>query len=201
MGNLIAGIPTILICAIGYYFAFRLFRQDKWAFAIILIMVAGLILRAYAATEFYLHPWDERFHALVAKNLIKHPLIPTLYDNPILAYDYRSWYGNHIWLHKQPIPLWSMATSMYIFGINEIALRLPSIILTTLGIWITFSIGRHLFSIKVGFIAAFLYSIHGLIIELTAGRVATDHVDIFFLFFIQLAVLMAIKFADKKGHI
>jgi len=155
-------------------------------------------LRAYTATEFYLHPWDERFHALVAKNLIKHPLTPTLYDNPILAFDYKSWYGNHIWLHKQPFPLWGMAASMFLFGINEIALRLPSILLTTIGIWITYSIGNHLYNSKVGFIAAFLYSIHGLIIESSAGRVATDHIDIFFLFFIQLAVLMAIKHAERK---
>ncbi|MFA5779116.1 MAG: glycosyltransferase family 39 protein [Elusimicrobiota bacterium] len=150
------------------------------------------------ATDFYLHSWDERYHALVAKNLIKHPLIPTLYDKPVLPYDYKNWTGNHIWVHKQPLPLWTMAVSLWLFGINEIALRIPSIILSTIGIWLIYLIGRNLFDKKVGFIAAFLYSIHGLIIEMTGGRVATDHIDIFFLFFVELAVLFAVKFAQNK---
>jgi 4-amino-4-deoxy-L-arabinose transferase len=71
-------------------------------------------------------------------------------------------------------------------------------ILSTIGIWITFSIGLRLFNHRVGYIAAFLYSIHGLIIEITAGRVATDHIDVFFLVFIELAVLMAIRFAESR---
>ena len=198
MENLVGGIITVLICATGYLFSFRLFRKHRINYAIVLLVGCGLILRLYTATDLYLHPWDERFHALVARNFIEHPFIPTLYDHPVLPYDYKAWYANHVWLHKQPLPLWTMALSMSLFGINEIALRLPSILLSTIGIWITFSIGRKLFNSRVGFIAAFLYSIHGLIIEMTAGRVATDHIDIFFLFFIQLAVLMAIKYADNK---
>ena len=161
-------------------------------------MTCGLLLRIYTATDLFLHPWDERYHALVAKNLIEHPLRPALYDNTILPYDYTYWAGNHIWLHKQPVPLWTMALSMSVFGINEIALRLPSVLLTTIGIWIIFFIASYLFNKRTGIIAAFLYSIHGLIIELTAGRVATDHIDVFFLFFIQLSVLFAIKFLQKK---
>jgi len=94
-----------------------------------------------------------------------------------------------------------MAISMWVFGVNEIALRLPSIILTTIGIWLTFSIGSHLFNRKVGYLAAFLYSINGLIIELAGGRIPTDHIDIFFLFFIELAIYFSIVFAQKKKTI
>lgn len=166
--------------------------------ALILIMLCGLLLRIYAATDLYLHAWDERYHALVSKNLIGDPLRPMLYSNPVLPYDYKNWIGNHIWVHKQPVPLWSMALSMSIFGVNEIALRLPSIVLTTLGIGITFYIAKYLFNNRVGIIAAFLYSIHGLIIEITAGRVATDHIDVFFLFFIQLSVLLAIRYFQSR---
>lgn len=201
MENLIFGISTVLICAVLYYFAFRLFRKQKTKYCLILLIGCGLLLRLYTATESYLHPWDERFHALVSKNLIEHPFKPTLYEDPVLSYDYRIWYSNHVWLHKQPLPLWTMAISMYLFGVNEIALRLPSVILSTIGIWVVFSIGRELFNQKIGFLAAFLYSIHGLIIEITSGRVATDHIDVFFLFFIQFAVLMAIKFGSTKRTI
>lgn len=166
--------------------------------ALLLIILCGLLLRVYTATDLYLHAWDERYHALVAKNLITDPLRPMLYKNPVLPYDYQHWAGNHIWVHKQPIPLWTMALSMSIFGVNEIALRIPSIILTTLGIGVTFYIAKYLFNNRIGIIAAFLYSIHGLIIEITAGRVATDHIDAFFLFFIQLSVLLAIKYFQSK---
>jgi len=201
MENLYFGIITIIICVIGYYISWKNFLLQRYTYALGFIILCGLILRVYVATDFYLHPWDERYHALVAKNLIGHPLIPTLYEKVALPYDYRIWIENHIWLHKQPLPLWGMALSMWLFGINEFALRLPSIIITSIGIWLIYCIGRYLFNRKVGFIAAFLYSIHGLIIEMTGGRVATDHIDIFFLFFIELAVFYAITFAKTKVQI
>lgn len=198
MENQIFGIFTITICTIGYYFSFRYHKKDNYFVAILLLMVCGLVLRVYVSSDFFLHTWDERYHALVAKNFIQHPLKPTLYDNPLLPYDYKNWVANHIWVHKQPLPLWFMAGSMWLFGINEIALRLPSILLTTIGIFLTFFIGKYFFSRKAGFLAAFFYSINGLIIELTAGRVATDHIDIFFLFFIELAVFFSIVLVQKK---
>lgn len=37
-----------------------------------------------------------------------------------------------------------------------------------------------------------------MIIELTAGRIATDHIDIFFLFFIELAVVFSIFYVQKQ---
>lgn len=164
-----------------------------------LLLLAGLFLRVYVGTDFYLHQWDERYHALVAKNLIQHPLTPTFYDNPILAYDYRNWSLNHVWVHKQPFPLWTMALSMYFFGINEIALRVPSILLSTFAIFLTYKIGTLLFNREVGFIAAFLHCIHGLSIELTGGRVSTDHIDVFFSFFIELSVFWGLLYKLKRG--
>jgi len=87
---------------------------------------------------------------------------------------------------------------MWLFGVNEIALRVPSIILTTVGIWLSFFIGNYFFNKKTGYLTAFLFSVNGLIVELTAGRVATDHVDVFFLFFIELAIVFSIVFAQKQ---
>lgn len=198
MINLIFGILTIIICAIGYFFSWRFWIKENYKIAIFILLACGFILRIYTSTDFFLHTWDERYHALVAKNLIQHPLTPTLYDKPILQYDYKNWTANHVWVHKQPLPLWSMAASLWVFGNNEIALRIPSIILTTIGIWLTFLIGSFFFNQKIGFLAAFFYSINGLIVELTGGRVATDHIDIFFLFFVELAIFFSIKFSLKK---
>lgn len=201
MNNLLFGIFTVFFCTIGYYYSWKFKTRDNFKIAVLLLLVCGLILRFYISTDFFLHAWDERYHALVAKNLIQHPLTPTLYDNPILPFDFRNWTANNVWLHKQPLPLWVMALSMRLFGINEIALRLPSILFMTIGIWLTFSIASYFFNKKIGYLSAFFYSINGLIIELTGGRIATDHIDIFFLFFIELAIFFSISFAQKRKTI
>lgn len=172
--------------------------NKNFKLALLLLMLGGLLLRIFVSADFFLHPWDERYHALVAKNLIQHPLIPTLYDNPIFPFDYQNWPGNHIWLHKQPMPLWVMSASLWLFGINEIALRLPSILMTTIGIGLTFYIASYYFNKKVGFLAAFFFSINGLIIELTGGRIATDHFDVHYLFYIELAVFFTILFVKSQ---
>lgn len=192
------GSILLIICIFLFWSAWLKAKQEKANIAVLLIILAGLLLRIYTATDGNLHPWDERFHALVAKNLIAHPLIPTLYENPVLPYDYKGWGSNHIWLHKQPLPLWAMALSLKLFGISAFAVRIPSLLISTLAIWLTFQIGRYLFNRKIGLLAAGLHAIHGLIIELTAGRVATDHIDIFFLFFIELGVLAAIISLDDR---
>jgi len=46
--------------------------------------------------------------------------------------------------------------------------------------------------------AAFFITVNGLIIELAAGRIATDHVDISFAFFIELGIFFAIKHWQNK---
>lgn len=199
MENLLFGIITITFCLLGYYYSWKNYKKEKFNISLFLIILCGLSLYLYVSTDFFLHAWDERYHALVAKNLIKHPFVPTLYDNPIFPYDYINWPGNHVWLHKQPMPLWLMAGSMNLFGVNEIALRLPSIIMSTLSIYLTYKIGAYLFNKKTGFLAAFLFSVNGLIIELTGGRVATDHIDISFMFFILLSVYFCTKFVQQKS--
>lgn len=162
------------------------------------MILCGLVIRIYVSTDLFLHVWDERYHALVAKNLMHHFFVPTLYDNPVLPPGKYNWTSAHIWLHKQPFPLWIMAISMKLFGVNEIALRIPSILLTTAGIGITYYVGKYFFSRKTGFVAAFLFSINGLIVELTSGRTATDHIDAFFLVLIELSVFFIIVYADKR---
>jgi 4-amino-4-deoxy-L-arabinose transferase-like glycosyltransferase len=199
MLNQILGSVTVIACILIYFLSYRSYKNSRISNSLLLIIIAGLVLRVFAGTDLYLHTWDEQFHALVAKNLLKHPLAPTLYDDPVLSYDYRNWTGNHIWLHKQPVPLWFMALGIKLFGVNEIAIRIPSIILSTIAIFLTFYIGRYLFSERTGLLAAFFHSINGLIIILTGGRIATDHIDIFFLFFIGLAVFLSILSVEKRS--
>ena len=201
MENRIYGILTILCVTILYFLAFRKFKEQKFGLSILLIVGAGLLLRFFVSFDLYLHEWDERYHALVARNLIDNPWVPMLYVNPVLPYDYTEWWSNHVWFHKQPFPLYSMALSMWIFGKNVIALRLPSIILSTLAIFSTYKIGEILISKRVGLFAAFLFSINGLIIEQTGGRVATDHIDVFFFSLITIAVHLFLWSTKKDSWI
>lgn len=189
-----------IIAVFCFVFAWNKAFQNKFNSALVLLMLAALILRFVCASDLFLNQWDERFHALVAKNILINPLKPTLYAETPLNYDYRNWTANHVWLHKQPLPLYTMAASMYFLGVNEFALRLPSVLLSTLLVYLVFYIGRFFYSARVGFIAAFLASIHGLIIELSAGRVTTDHIDVFFLFFITLGMFFSIRFVETNRN-
>ena len=201
MNYILTGIIIVIICIIICFFAFRFYAHNKFSISLILILLLGLIVRLYVADDNYLHTWDEKYHALVAKNLINHPLKPTLYDNPILSYNYSNWVENHVWLEKGPIPLWTIALSINIFGNTDIAVRIPSLIISILSIYLTFLIGSSLFDKKIGLLAAFFHSINGLLIEIATGRVSSDHIETFFIFFIELAVYLSIISIIRKKSI
>jgi 4-amino-4-deoxy-L-arabinose transferase-like glycosyltransferase len=106
-----------------------------------LIALMGLFIRIYIIQlDPFLHDWDEKFHALVAKNMLNQPFKPMLYVHQYFKTDPFNWTFNHIWLHKQPLFLWQMALSMRIFGVNEIAVRLPSAVMGTLMILLVYRV-------------------------------------------------------------
>ena len=49
-----------------------------------------------------IHYWDEGFHAIVSRNLTKHPFLFTLYDQPWLAFDYKNWGGESYLVAQAP---------------------------------------------------------------------------------------------------
>jgi len=70
-------------------------RNRERAALAILVVCAGL-LRLGPSLDPCLYDWDERYHALVAKHLIAHPLTPTLYDDAALPHDDSSWAHAHV---------------------------------------------------------------------------------------------------------
>ena len=198
--SMLINIGVLGICALLCAWAIRESRHGRYRSALLLIVAAGLALRLHAASDRCLHMWDERFHALVAKNLIDHPLTPTLFENPVLPYDFKNWTANHVWLEKGPVPLWALAGSIRVFGADELAVRLPSIVVSLLSVYLTFLIAARLFDRDVALLAAFFHAINGLIVELVAGRVSSDHVDTFFLFFIELGVYLTVRFLTGDRH-
>jgi 4-amino-4-deoxy-L-arabinose transferase-like glycosyltransferase len=174
---------------------FILYKKKATKYTLFSIIILALIPRICLITNPNLGNNDEKYHALVAKNLSNHPLKPTLYDNPVLTYDLNNYASNHIWLSKPPITLWLMATSISFFGTSVFAVRLPSLILSILSLLILFHLGKILFNEQIGLMAMFFLAIHGTFIELSAGEVSSDHVDICVMFLFLTTIYGTLKAA------
>jgi 4-amino-4-deoxy-L-arabinose transferase-like glycosyltransferase len=199
LSNQLWGIISVLLDALLFWFAWRAAKKENYTLSISLIFLAGLILRLFAGMDYFLHPWDEAYHALAAKNLLHNLFVPTLFEHPVLNYDYTDWKANYIWVHKPPLSLWLIMISLKLFGINEIAVRLPSIILSSIGIFLTYYIAKQFYNEKVGLLASFFYAINGVLIELATGRNPTDHPEIIFVFFVELGIFLSVYYLKHRS--
>ena len=174
-------------------------KEKEILCVVFLIIAATLIFCFSASLDPFLNLWDERYHALVGKNLMNHMLTPTLYDDPVVDTDYSNWGESHIWLHKQPLFLWQIALSFKLFGISEFSLRLPSIILGVIVVLICYRCGKLLVSKRVGFIASILFMSNIYITELISGRQMSDHNDLAFLAYVSLTIWSFIEYYYSKN--
>lgn len=172
-------------------------RNHPWIF---LLFIIGFVIRwVMAAADPFLHPWDERFHALVARNMMEHPFQPMLLLNPVLPYDYTHWWSNYIWVHKQPLFMWQMAMSMKVFGISEFGFRLPSVLMGSLMILITYRIAW-LFSNqhqRISILASVMMTFSCFQIRSIAGIQTTDHNDIAHQFYILCSLWAFAEYLRK----
>ena len=187
-------------------FAEARFKNESTFIKIILLCIliasGALVLRHVGHSG--ITYWDEGFHAVVARNLTKHPLKFTLYDQPWLPYDYKGWGENHIWLHKPPVAMWTIWLSHLVFGINTFALRLPSAISLVVTTWLTFRIAADLFDKRTGLIAAFLHGFNPFLFESVHGYRYSDHIDIALLLWVQVScwfLLRAIRSGKRRNYI
>jgi len=203
MGEGIAGIPAGGWLTIAGYallpLAFWWHRRggDRWALAT-LVFCAGL-LRLGPSLDPCLHEWDERYHALVAKHLIAHPLKPTLYDDPDIPHGDGSWAGTHVWLNKPPLSLWTIALSLKCFGLSPWAVRMPSLFLSAIAVALLHALARMLASRTTAFWAAFLFAIQGHLIELASGRTSNDHPDTFLVVLVLAAMFAGVRMARSAS--
>ena len=166
-------------------FSLWLYHRQQPRAALLLLVLGAFSLRIFMILlDPFLNDWDERYHALVAKNMIDHPFKPMLWAETILPYNYQAWCCNHIWVHKQPFFLWQMALSMKIFGVTEWAMRLPSAIMGALQVLLIYRIGGNLGRRELGYIAAFLFALSYFQLEQTAGAMGRDHNDVAFAFYL-----------------
>ncbi len=184
----------------GILFVSILFHASKKAKpALLFLMVASFLFFLYAAVIIpFLNVWDERFHALVAKNLMQHPLMPTLYNDALLNLPYR-WDQAHIWLHKQPLFMWQSALSYKLFGVNELAFRLPGVLLCTFVIYAAYRTGKLLGSNETGYTTAFLIATSLYLEKLISGFAPVDQNDLVFMAYISLSIWAMVEhvYSDK----
>lgn len=165
-----------------------------------MLTIAGFFVRLYMAhVDPFLHIWDERFHALVARNMTDNPFVPMLRAKPVFPADPTSWTQGHIWLHKQPLFMWQMAISMKVFGVTEYAVRYPSVIMGTLMIPMVYQVVHFISNDKkVSLIAAGLFCCSNFHLELVGGMRSMDHNDLALEFYV-LASIWSLVMYEKTG--
>lgn len=174
------GSATILLM-----FSLITFHLQRRTIGLVLLCSASLVFGFFVSgLDGFLNIWDEQYHALVAKHMMQQPFRPMLYMNPVLPYDHHNWTSNHVWLHKQPLFLWQMVLSMKVFGVGELAVRIPSILMHALATLMVYRIGRMMAGATIGFYGAVFFAVGHYLLELGAGKYATDHNDAAFLFYV-----------------
>ncbi|MCD6063518.1 MAG: glycosyl transferase family 39, partial [Flavipsychrobacter sp.] len=183
--------PFFISFVLLFVLALFLHVQKHQVAAIGVLCFAALSLRLFAAhLDPFLHEWDEKYHALVARNMMDDPFKPVLRTS-ILEYDYRSWCCNYIWLHKQPLFLWQMALSMKLFGVSEFAARYPSALMGALMVVPVYRIAKLSTGNSItALVAAMFMCVSNYQLELISGYHGMDHNDVAFSFYV-LATLWA----------
>jgi 4-amino-4-deoxy-L-arabinose transferase len=188
-----AAVAAVVFAALAFRF------RARPRLAACLAVASGTVLAIAMSMDDFLHAWDERYHAVVARNLIRHPLVPTLYEEAPLPMA-RVWGSGHVWIHKPPLPLWLMAATLRVLGTCEFAVRLPSLLLLALCGYATACIGARLLGGPVGLLAAFLVAINGNLLDLASGRKPTDHVDSLLISLTCLTVWSAVEHAFQPSR-
>lgn len=192
---LIVGLCFVLMCLICL-------SNDKEKASLLFLILASIFLFSFAITlDPFLNLWDERFHALVARNMMNHPFVPTLFDDPAVLMSYDRWDRYHIWFHKQPLFLWQIMLSFKVFGVSEYTLRLPSLIASVILTYVAYRSGKILVNYKVGILAGLLICSSNYLFGLVSGYKGMDHNDVSFLFYISLSFWAYIEYHySHKRH-
>lgn len=164
----------------------QFFKQIQNNLLLLSILITGFFCRVYAAlADPFLHDWDERYHALVSRNMMEFPFKPMLNKVTLGEFDVNAWCCNHIWLHKQPLFMWQIAAFMKLFGVSTFTLRLPGVLMGTLMILIIYKIAMRTTQNKAVSIVSSLFMCFSLYqLNLISGRKGMDHNDVTFGFYV-----------------
>ncbi len=155
-------------------------------------MLLAFFLRFYKVTE--IPPalnWDE---VSIAYNA--YSILQTGKDewNQFFPLHFKA-YGEY----KLPIQIYLSIPAIYLFGLNELGIRITPVIYGTLTVLVMFFLGKEIFgSIVVGFISAFLLAVSPWHIQLTRGSFESS----FATFFVTLGIWLLLKgFKNNKWFV
>jgi 4-amino-4-deoxy-L-arabinose transferase len=186
-----AVLATAIACWAGH--------RQRTRLAIAALLLAALALRINLSAHWYLGKWDERYHAAVARHLMDHPLEPTLFEHPLQEVPPEAWLESRVWLIHPALTMQLMALSMSIFGVDEFAMRVPSLIVSTLSVLLTFLLGRRLLGAKGALVATGFHAWSESAALWAGGLRSADHVDTLMAFLVELGVLAALWAADAPN--
>lgn len=86
-----------------------------------------------------------------------------------------------------------MAVNIALFGENIYGVRLGSLILALASLLIIYQTAKALYDRTTAYIATFLMAIHGTLIELGAGEISSDHVELTFAVLFMLTSFLITK--------
>lgn len=192
-------IYQIAFATITLSILFHLTMKRNWP--VYVLLLGGFLLSISAITrDGYLHPWDERYHALVAQNVMDDPFEPKLYkEAPLQDFPHTEWYRAHTWLHKQPLFLWQMAITMSIFGNDLVGMRLSSAIMLLL---FAFSVYKasNLYFPKSSFWTTLVAATQPYLLLLASGRFGMDHNDIAFITWVSVGFWAFVAYLKNGGY-
>jgi len=109
---------------------------------LIVLLILGFFYRIYGLSNNYSFWSDEEHVAIFARAILER-------GKPILANGFST-------EASQWLQYWASALSSRVFGLNEFAIRFPSVIFGVLTIWAVYLLGKELFNKNVGLVAATL---------------------------------------------
>jgi hypothetical protein len=142
--------------------------------------------------------WDEVVHVNVVKNLAEHCCVPELHRSS-LGTDYRDWGNNTVWLHKPLLPFYATAAFYRILGGSLWAFRLPGAIFALLTALVIYLIGSKFFDENIGLLGAAIFGLNPFTNALVHGTTYSGFPDLFFAFFISLALYLILDWTQTKS--
>ncbi|MEB3218805.1 MAG: glycosyltransferase family 39 protein [Nostocales cyanobacterium 94392] len=128
------------------------------------------------------------------------------HDEGLYAWRSRLMYDSEDWInpwknphHKTPGFYWLLAVSYSLFGINEVSVRLPNMILGILSVFMVYEIGKILLTKKVAWLAAAILSVEFLWLQYS--RLGTPDVPLVFLVLLGIFSLLKAELNFKHRYI
>ncbi len=197
--NLVSGIFLLTFLSFLLFFAYRFYQTERHTLSLLLIFLFGFICRIFVSLFPNLHSWDERFHALAAKNISACYPFPFLYKNHFIVWNTNDWMLEKVWVHKPPMLSYIISASISVLGNTAFAVRFPTILISSFLVVVIYAIAFELFKNRfVAIVSAFLLAINGFIIELSGGLLPTDHYDVFLMCFSTIAIYFLIRNINKR---